>query len=208
MIRVHHSLIEVASTAWFDIFPKMVVLHLDCYGSDHQMLKLELFKKMVVQFNESYYNFKFEPFWRFNPEFKDVIANYWNESNPNLIQNSFDLQKVFISCGHKLRLWGKAKFGNLSQKISLLQIYISELNNQNPSQESRAELHDKKYHLNQLLDLQEHYWHQRARVDWLARDRNTSYFHRRANRRKQKNYIWGIFLLIINGFLNQKRCLI
>lgn len=100
---------------------------------------------------------------------------------------------MFLCCGHKLRLWGKTKFGNLNQKISLIQRSISEINNQITSQESRAELHEMESHLNQLLDLQEHYWHQSAGTDWLAGgDRNTSYFYRRANRKKQKNFIRGI----------------
>ncbi|KAL4295395.1 hypothetical protein GQ457_12G013690 [Hibiscus cannabinus] len=45
-----------------------------------------------------------------------------------------------------------------------------------------------------LLDKDEAYWAQRARVTWLThRDRNTAYFHARATGRRKKNRIRGLF---------------
>ncbi|KAK8547762.1 hypothetical protein V6N13_027375 [Hibiscus sabdariffa] len=45
-----------------------------------------------------------------------------------------------------------------------------------------------------LLDKDEAYWAQRARVTWLTqRDRNTAYFHARASGRRKKNRIRGLF---------------
>lgn len=93
----------VTSISWSDLFPETAVLHLDYYGYDHRLLKLEMEKKLDVQLNGRHYKFKFEPFWRFNPEFKDVMADFWKAGNPNLIQNSFDLHKVFKNCGINVR---------------------------------------------------------------------------------------------------------
>lgn len=47
--------------------------------------------------------------------------------------------------------------------------------------------------LDHLLALNESYWKQRARADWLAGgDSNTKFFHRKATIRKTKNRIDGI----------------
>lgn len=44
-----------------------------------------------------------------------------------------------------------------------------------------------------LLEQQEEYWRLRSRAMWLKeQDRNTKFFHRQANARKQKNYISGL----------------
>lgn len=86
------------------------------------------------------HNFKFEPFWRFNSDFKEVTTTFWNENNHKPIQNSIDLQNGLARCGQKLRLGGKDKFGNLARKISALQSSITKINNQIPSIDNRVEL--------------------------------------------------------------------
>ncbi|CAB4269397.1 unnamed protein product [Prunus armeniaca] len=47
--------------------------------------------------------------------------------------------------------------------------------------------------LDELLVRKEAYWQQRAKVTWLRDgDRNTRFFHQRANMRKQRNHIHGL----------------
>lgn len=50
-----------------------------------------------------------------------------------------------------------------------------------------------RQNLEVLLDEEELYWRQRSRVDWLkCGDRNTTWFHRKATQRKQRNKIAGL----------------
>ena len=47
--------------------------------------------------------------------------------------------------------------------------------------------------LNELQTINETYWRQRSRVQWLQEgDRNTAFFHRRASNRKSRNTIKGL----------------
>lgn len=47
--------------------------------------------------------------------------------------------------------------------------------------------------LDLLLGLEEYYWQQRARSDWLqSSDRNTKFFHSKANSQRSKNQIRGL----------------
>ncbi|KAK8660499.1 hypothetical protein V6N13_051425 [Hibiscus sabdariffa] len=53
---------------------------------------------------------------------------------------------------------------------------------------------DAKREHKSLLDKDEAYWAQRARVTWLTQgDRNSAYFHARASGRRKKNRIRGLF---------------
>jgi hypothetical protein len=58
-----------------------------------------------------------------------------------------------------------------------------------------TELNDNKHkeiskEIEDLLELEELYWAQRSRINWLQySDKNTAYFHNSVNARKQKNKI-------------------
>ncbi|KAL4319670.1 hypothetical protein GQ457_18G004510 [Hibiscus cannabinus] len=59
---------------------------------------------------------------------------------------------------------------------------------------AKASFLDAKREHKSLLDKDEAYWAQRARVIWLTQsDHNTAYFHTRASGRRKKNYIRGLF---------------
>ncbi|KAL4348938.1 hypothetical protein GQ457_17G007600 [Hibiscus cannabinus] len=60
--------------------------------------------------------------------------------------------------------------------------------------EARLEaLKSSKRELKTILDKEEKYWRQRSRIRWLKEgDRNTRFFHYRANNRRKKNMIKGI----------------
>ncbi|KAG8474642.1 hypothetical protein CXB51_031263 [Gossypium anomalum] len=53
-----------------------------------------------------------------------------------------------------------------------------------------AEMIDTKIQLNFEIEKDEHYWEQRARVNWLKfRGRNTTFFHSQATQRQRRNFI-------------------
>ncbi|CAB4277873.1 unnamed protein product [Prunus armeniaca] len=58
--------------------------------------------------------------------------------------------------------------------------------------------------MDRLLELDELYWWQRSRVNWLkSRDRNISYFHKIAHHRAKTNSLTGI--LDANNVLQKDR---
>ncbi|KAK3211637.1 hypothetical protein Dsin_016343 [Dipteronia sinensis] len=51
-----------------------------------------------------------------------------------------------------------------------------------------------KTNLDKIMETNERYWKQRAKVDWLRnRDRNTRFFHSKASARKSRNKLKGLF---------------
>ncbi|KAE8655191.1 hypothetical protein F3Y22_tig00117034pilonHSYRG01176 [Hibiscus syriacus] len=67
------------------------------------------------------------------------------------------------------------------------------LSNQRATDDIPGELLDTKISLNAELDKEELYWEQRARANWLKNgDRNTSFFHRFASKRRRKNRIQNL----------------
>ena len=56
------------------------------------------------------------------------------------------------------------------------------------------EINSIRKEINNLLDSEETFWHQRSRVLWYSqRDRNTKFFHSKASQRRKKNTISGIW---------------
>ena len=56
------------------------------------------------------------------------------------------------------------------------------------------EINNLRKEINDLLDSEETFWHQRSRVLWYGEgDRNTNFFHSKASQRWKKNTISGIW---------------
>ncbi|KAA3477472.1 reverse transcriptase [Gossypium australe] len=84
-----------------------------------------------------------------------------------------------------LKVWGKKLQVKHKGEIHRLNRRIEELNGEDNSEESLAELIEVKLHLNMELDKEERYWEQRVRVNWLQmRDKNTSFFYKSASQRR------------------------
>ncbi|KAL5849581.1 hypothetical protein ACOSQ4_007594 [Xanthoceras sorbifolium] len=54
--------------------------------------------------------------------------------------------------------------------------------------------------LDHLLLQDEEYWCQRSRTSWLSNDnKNTKYFHYKANQQRKRNIFLGLFILMVCG---------
>lgn len=72
--------IFIANFSWKSLFQDSQVTHLNYFGSDHRILKLDLSPLATAESVQKSCNhaFCFEPFWRTNENFKDILAEIWN----------------------------------------------------------------------------------------------------------------------------------
>ena len=99
----------------------------------------------------------------------------------------FQLVEKLKLCRRELIGWSKASFGNIKAKLGELEERLKQLENNNQGQHS-AQIKSLKMEVNDLLEKEEVYWKQRARVAWLKEgDRNTKFFHSKATQRQKKN---------------------
>ncbi|KAH7560622.1 hypothetical protein JRO89_XS10G0055900 [Xanthoceras sorbifolium] len=104
------------------------------------------------------------------------------------------LKRKLGFCSSKLIAWSQGKFGSLRKQIAAKQEFISSLLGGNLDEDEQRQVKDLECSLSNLLALEELYWRQRARVNWLgAGDRNSKFFHLKASARKKKNTIKMLF---------------
>ena len=98
-----------------------------------------------------------------------------------------------LACQSNLRVWNKKTFGHVrnSLKQKLAELKLEEENGGYRNNPSRIQI--LRDDIQQLQGKEECMWKQRSRNRWLKEgDRNTKYFHYRANQRNRRNLIVGL----------------
>uniref|UniRef100_A0A803P8W5 Reverse transcriptase domain-containing protein n=1 Tax=Cannabis sativa TaxID=3483 RepID=A0A803P8W5_CANSA len=105
----------------------------------------------------------------------------------NLLQN-------ISACSSALQHWHNGKYGQMKKDINTAQFRAASLHNSmDNSPDHTAQVLDAEKILDDLLEKEELYWHQRARVDWIkSGDSNTKFFHSRAKARYKNNKIQSL----------------
>lgn len=113
-------------------------------------------------------------------------------TSPGSILDPSKLFKTIEASKRRLQKWSKKKNGHLSAKIKNSRTnYCTTKRSLTIHQRLREAIMDD---LEQTLSMQEDYWCQRGRSNWLTNmDKNTSYFHHKATSRKERNFI-GFFV--------------
>lgn len=146
--------------------------------SDLKPLVIEL--ETVVPRRRVQRNFKFEPVWLRDANFKDIVSNCWEESS-GIACLSGKLKR----CGDILQAWKKRKFGNVQNRIKRLKEVLNFLKANPRSGDSSAEESKVSNELDEWLARDELLWKQRARSDWLKEgDMNATFFRAKASQRK------------------------
>ncbi|KAK4268200.1 hypothetical protein QN277_024886 [Acacia crassicarpa] len=168
-------------------FPTLQVFNIDpARSSDHHLLFIQCQYETCMRKQP----FRFEAAWASHDHFLDVIKDSW------LNFSEYDLSRLdsFLSnlknCRRNLILWSKREFPNSAKRIDLLKARMAELALQDRSHNISKEMLEVKGELDRLLEMEEQYWWQRSRINWLrAGDKNSHFFHVSTIKRRQRNRI-------------------
>ncbi|GMY35015.1 putative ribonuclease h protein [Fagus crenata] len=136
--------------------------------------------------------FRFEAMWLTHAQCKDQVELAWGsaiEGDP-LAQ----VTRKIKDCKTNLMAWDKDVFGNVTRKIKVESKKLEALERLPAGELVEEQICCLKKELNALLGKEEIMWRQRSKVQWLREgDRNTKFFHVRANQRKRRNGMEGLF---------------
>lgn len=176
-----------ANTNWILSFPRYTNKHLLKYSSDHNPIMLDFYstgecyikhnhKKLII----------FEQPWAQDAWSNTILKTAWNNTqSTNIIKLQHTLDHLYA--------WGRNKFGDLANKIKIIQTSLDKLKTQVPSQDCIKQIKVMETTLDEYLKQEELWWAQRAKVHWLEHgDQNTKIFHYKASQRKRKNTITSI----------------
>lgn len=116
-----------------------------------------------------------------------VVEHAWARTSR---ESALDIHDKLRSLSTDLSTWDGTHFGNVRQEVQRLNRELQEMPKiPNRSRPLHAELKLIE-RLTELYHREEILWRQRARLEWLIHeDKNTYFFHLRANRRRRKNQI-------------------
>lgn len=172
-----------ATAEWIDRFPHHRVFHLTAPHSDHLPILVKNGSTDTTPKLKWGRIPRFEPYWLHDEEFKDVLKETWSRTTP--VSNATSLVHSLENTRASLNLWSKKKHGMLSKRIKMLEENLSEIQGAGVYTPEKESLLMKK--LEEAQAMNEDYWRQRGRADWLANsDKNTAYFHHKASSRKEQ----------------------
>jgi hypothetical protein len=172
------------NTNWISVFPHYRNSHLLRYQSDHCPILLDFSNHILCRENkDNTSNKKIEQMWLREHEHYQIVQDSWNNNNRHLTE------KLYNTLAN-LHSWGIKKFGNIPRKIKQTQEQFHHLTPQTSNISNMQLIREKEKELDDLLQCEELWWSQRSRAMWLKHgDKNTSFFHQKANQRKRKNRI-------------------
>ncbi|KAK3204446.1 hypothetical protein Dsin_018492 [Dipteronia sinensis] len=180
------------SIKWKLLFPHFTVFHLDYWRSDHRPILLEFSNHSVVLGNvRKKRRFHFEECWMDNQDCRDLISRVCVD------RGGFNAVDVVIgnikACGLSLDSWNGQCKRRLKEVIINKKMELKDAYN-NTSSFSWESIHQIEAQLDSALEIEERYWRQRSRIEWLkCGDRNTRFFHMKASVRQARNKIKGLF---------------
>ncbi|KAL0356018.1 UNVERIFIED_CONTAM: Retrovirus-related Pol polyprotein from type-1 retrotransposable element R2 [Sesamum radiatum] len=169
-------------------FPRARATNLMIGGSDHCIVQISLDQMGIQGSHRRPKRFRFEAAWLREPSCEEVIQAGWKS-----VAGSEDVGGVSArirSVRVHLLQWERREFGNVRSRIRQLEDRILSLDKGNLSTDSKQLLEMMKSELEELLAREELLWKQRSKAEWLREgDKNTAYFHARANERRKRNMI-------------------
>ncbi|BFG35644.1 hypothetical protein CerSpe_219180 [Prunus speciosa] len=180
----------LANLKWQQLFPASRVVHLDPSRSDHLPFLIYLNQQKNKSGAPSP-RFRFEHMWTSHADCESVISSAW----ATFVDGTPMFQVVEKIKVTRLRLlqWHRSTFKATQRDIQSTRDKLGIIWRQQCTDQTIAAFKALSTQLDELLVREEVYWQQRAKVAWLRDgDRNTRFFHQRANTRKQRNNIQGL----------------
>lgn len=173
----------------------MKVEHIATTTSDHYLLMVDFMD--VIPFSTQK-QFRFEPMWLQNENFKVKVHEIWHSE----LSGEFPLETKLNKCAASIKSWNRSSFGSVQGHIGRLRreldIIKKEFRNETTIQEEVRIANE----LDEWRLREELLWKQRSRMDWLKEgDKNTKYFHARASHRKRINMVNNSKILMVLGLL-------
>ncbi|XP_074306668.1 uncharacterized protein LOC141641926 [Silene latifolia] len=167
---------------WLDLFPYSKLIHLDREWSDHSPICVHLARTREENVKQKK-QFRFEQVWVGEEGCEDAVQRAWMEG-------SDDMMATIRRCAMELQEWKGVSIGKIVRDLKKKRGRLKTLNE---GSRRVRDVNERKKILKEIADLirqEEVFWRQRSRALWLRDgDKNTSFFHRKATQRKERNFI-------------------
>ena len=179
----------VAGLDWSTIYPEAWVKHLSAPASDHRPIQLLLNKQSVH--HKRCRIFRFEQAWAREESCEETVKEAWQQHTTG--SKMYEVTEAIKSCRRRLTKWDREVYRSSQQRLHQLGEDLKCMEERNHSDDTQVQMNKTRAEMNELLKREEIMWRQRSRVQWLQEgNRNTKYFHNKANQRRRKNAIMSI----------------
>ncbi|CAN1294642.1 Transposon TX1 uncharacterized 149 kDa protein [Linum perenne] len=167
---------------WSTLYPQCHIKHKTRTKSDHCPVVFAYDADINKTRPRRFY---YENGWREAEGYHDCVVQNWkrgDSSNKNLK----DLSK-------KLTTWKREMVGANKERINHILSELQRLENLESTESRQTEQKELRDSLKVCWKIEESYWSQRARVQWLRLgDKNTRFFHASTVQRRKRNTILGL----------------
>ncbi|XP_062028816.1 uncharacterized protein LOC133744789 [Rosa rugosa] len=174
----------IGNADWLCSWPDSFVHHEPRVGSDHCPLVIYTYPRLP----KGPKPFRFEASWAEDPECEEIVTGSWKSdrnSDPIVLWDS-----NLSSCRKNMIKWSRKKYPNNKSVIEALNRELSAIQNGPILSDSGGRVNEIIRDLGEAWKLEESFWKQRSRVNWLLNsDRNTKFFHLTTIQRRQRNRI-------------------
>ncbi|XP_058757744.1 uncharacterized protein LOC131630999 [Vicia villosa] len=164
-------------------FPGSKVSHLPRFRSDHAAIQIDILEKVPSEIPRRKYLFIFEEAWSKDPHCEELVKRCWREPMSNVRPKLNALQGLQVR-------FKEYRTGAISKETKRVEGLMQKDVCWMPNSQSIAKHRALERQRNKLLRIEETMQRQRSMAVWLRDgDRNTKFFHGKADQRRKTNAI-------------------